>query len=63
MYWRTYNNEAADSAGTGYVTSEDQAQGTAFTILDGGSSNESVELPELSYSAAYSGLTRKTMIW
>ena len=25
-YWRTYNNEAADSAGTGYVTSEDQAQ-------------------------------------
>ena len=25
-YWRTYNNEA----------SEDQAQGTAFTILDGG---------------------------
>ena len=36
MYWRTYNNEAANSAGTGYVTSEDQAQGTAFTILDGG---------------------------
>ena len=35
-YWRTYNNEAADSAGTGYVQSEDQAQGTAFTILDGG---------------------------
>ena len=35
-YWRTYNNEAANSAGTGYVQSEDQAQGTAFTILDGG---------------------------
>jgi len=34
-----------------------------FTILEGGSSNESVELLELSQSAAYSGLTRKTMIW
>ena len=35
-YWRSYNNEAADSAGTGYVTSEDQGNGTSFTILDGG---------------------------
>ena len=35
-YWRHYNNEAADSQGVGYVTSEDQAQGTNFTILDGG---------------------------
>ena len=35
-YWRTYNNEASTSAGIGYVTSEDQGQGTSFTILDGG---------------------------
>ena len=35
-YWRTYNNEASTSAGIGYVTSEDQGNGTSFTILDGG---------------------------
>jgi len=37
-YWRHYNNEAADSQGIGYVhgSAADQAQGTSFTILDGG---------------------------
>tara|TARA_E500000081_G_scaffold126884_1_gene134320 strand:+ start:668 stop:1270 length:603 start_codon:yes stop_codon:yes gene_type:complete len=35
-YFRSYHDEANTATGVGYVTSEDQGNGTSFTILDGG---------------------------